>query len=586
MHQNAVATEVFSHASFKWRQSNGLLWVCLSFFLVATTIAREYVVHYPDERHYTDGALQMLKTGDLLTPCQADGTPRFRKPIVAYWLVTVGFSVMQISPLAARFSSIVFGVATILVSYATAKDIWKRRDVAVLVAQIVACHPLVMLSATRSLPDMPLCFFVSLALWGFLRIHVHGNFTASSYWLAYVGTGCAVATKGIPVLTLLAYFLLVYVLHTSHGRELRRLIHFPSTAIGICVAGWWYLAMFLLHGTEAWRAFWRDQVSDRVVGVITQPLQNAAEASLTLFATGLPWLIPLIMCGTSSGAANTAAHDQTSRGTKFLIGWCLFYFCITSFITEYSHRYLLLIAPSSSLLVGYWLTNRSEIHLRNWMLGLSSGAAGVVVLLSVASVTIACQLGSQAGALGSLLAIGFVFVVIWCASRSRQWIHRAQGLGVTLHVACAMLCLVASYFALPDQGAQIAAELTHLRRYGNEGFVIWCKPALASKIRLNSQGKIDFRHVDAAEECPKPAIGERLITSTPGQVLAEHPVTLSTGYRSLKPVPFMLHLLSGQLKEYLAANEEHFCLHDLNGVDGQHAVARHMESVGPQTLIR
>ncbi|MDA0659655.1 MAG: phospholipid carrier-dependent glycosyltransferase [Planctomycetota bacterium] len=582
--------ETISHERFGWPAGKRLLLICVFFLLATVTIAREYVVHYPDERHYTDGALEMLRTGDLLTPCQADGTPRFRKPVVAYWLVVWGFSVLDVSPFSARFSSIVFGLATILVSYATAKDIWRRSDVAILVAQIVACNPLVVLSATRSLPDMPLCFFVSLAVWGFLRIHVHRNFAATSFWLAYVGTGGAVATKGLPVLTLLAYFLIVYLWQATRISDLRRLLHFPSLIVGVCVAGWWYLAMFLFHGVEAWEIFWRDQVGDRLVTVMAQPLQNGVEGLLTLFVTGIPWLIPLMVCGPVKMIGSISDRDQQFGGAKYLVGWCLFYWFLTSFVTEYSHRYLLITAPSSCLLIGCWLANRSEIQLQKWMLLLSSVAAVVVLLLGITSITVAWQLRNQAGAVASLLTIGLMFAAIGCTLPKRDWIYRAQGLGMTLNAALAMLCVIASYFALPDQGAQIANQLIHLQSTRSERFVIWCKPALASKIRLNTRGKVDFRHVDAAESCPLPAKGERLISSSasqpPGQAVDEKFITLSTGYRSLKPVPFVSHLLSGNLRGYLGANQEHFCLYDFDGTEGGPVIARQSDSIEPPTSIR
>src|SRR5262245_15975291 len=43
--------------------------------------------YHTDESYYTDAALQMITTGDWITPRTAEGAPRFQKPIVTYWVV-------------------------------------------------------------------------------------------------------------------------------------------------------------------------------------------------------------------------------------------------------------------------------------------------------------------------------------------------------------------------------------------------------------------------------------------------------------------------------------------------------------------
>jgi len=42
--------------------------IILLFLLVSVLWAATLVVHYPDERHYSDGAWLMLDGGDWLTP--------------------------------------------------------------------------------------------------------------------------------------------------------------------------------------------------------------------------------------------------------------------------------------------------------------------------------------------------------------------------------------------------------------------------------------------------------------------------------------------------------------------------------------
>jgi len=72
----------------------------------------------------------MRESGDWLTPRYADGTARFRKPIVAYWMVLAGFSAFEVSPMCGRLAALLCGLTTVLVVYAMTWDVWRRKDLA------------------------------------------------------------------------------------------------------------------------------------------------------------------------------------------------------------------------------------------------------------------------------------------------------------------------------------------------------------------------------------------------------------------------------------------------------------------------
>ena len=91
-------------ASFALSRASTLpvLPVTLALLLALLPFAAYFVTFHPDERHYTDGALQMMQHGDYLTPRTADGTLRFNKPVATYWLVAAGYQALGVSPLAGR----------------------------------------------------------------------------------------------------------------------------------------------------------------------------------------------------------------------------------------------------------------------------------------------------------------------------------------------------------------------------------------------------------------------------------------------------------------------------------------------------
>src|SRR5438445_11707933 len=61
----------------------------------------------------------MVQSGDWLTPT-LNGTPRFAKPILIYWLIACSYLVFGLSEFAARLPSARFGTLLVLMQYAFA----------------------------------------------------------------------------------------------------------------------------------------------------------------------------------------------------------------------------------------------------------------------------------------------------------------------------------------------------------------------------------------------------------------------------------------------------------------------------------
>src|SRR5437867_3418181 len=54
------------------------------FFAALVPTLRDLSRYHGDERYYTDAAITMIQSGDYLTPRYADGTERFKKPLLTY----------------------------------------------------------------------------------------------------------------------------------------------------------------------------------------------------------------------------------------------------------------------------------------------------------------------------------------------------------------------------------------------------------------------------------------------------------------------------------------------------------------------
>ena len=179
-------------------------WVVMAAFLALVgPFALSFHMHYPDEMYYSDAALKMLQNGDYLTTYLGSGELRFKKPILSYWAVLAGYKIFGITPLASRFFFWIAGAATVGLTYAAAKVALANTKTAGLAALIVASHPILIFSATRSIPDVLLAMTMTLAGLGFAGYLRFGNTTPKKYaWFLYLGLALAFEAKGLPAFAL------------------------------------------------------------------------------------------------------------------------------------------------------------------------------------------------------------------------------------------------------------------------------------------------------------------------------------------------------------------------------------------------
>src|SRR5437899_12313401 len=72
-----------------------------------------------DEGSNAEAAREMVESGDWLTPT-LNGTPRFAKPILIYWLIACSYLVFGESEFTARLPSALFGTLLVLMQSACA----------------------------------------------------------------------------------------------------------------------------------------------------------------------------------------------------------------------------------------------------------------------------------------------------------------------------------------------------------------------------------------------------------------------------------------------------------------------------------
>ena len=153
-----------------------------------------------DEAYYAEASREMIESGDWITP-RFNYDVRFEKPILFYWMVAATYAVAGVSEGAARFWAAMSGVGLVMVAYATGRR-WIDDDAGFLGGAITATSFAAAAMARQSLPDLPLAFFVTLAVWAGVRgpgaPQAPPGRWSPRRWLLLSSAACALAalTKG------------------------------------------------------------------------------------------------------------------------------------------------------------------------------------------------------------------------------------------------------------------------------------------------------------------------------------------------------------------------------------------------------
>ena len=119
-----------------------------------------------DEAFYAEAAREMVEGGDWITP-HYNGQYRFEKPVLYYWSVALGYLVVGVSELAARFPSAVAGLVLAIATYASARR-WYDEATGLLAGVIIATSFGYVAVARQALPDLMLACFITLGTWAAL----------------------------------------------------------------------------------------------------------------------------------------------------------------------------------------------------------------------------------------------------------------------------------------------------------------------------------------------------------------------------------------------------------------------------------
>lgn len=434
---------------------------------------------HADEHLYTDAAIGMVEQGDLATPRAADGTPRFHKPLLTYWVLAASFRLLGVGLVASRLP---FLLAAVLLAWLTwrAALVWSPDPATALLALVILlAHPETTQLATRATPDVLLCLFLTGCLLGISRLAVEDRPSPDAARWVWLGTGLAVATKGLPGLLALLYggaFL-------ATRRRLRELLRPGAVTLGAAMAAAGLAPPWLAHGGAAVSGLYADQLATRAVArSAAWVLRNAVRQLGSVAVELLPWTVLLA----ASGRALARAFRGCTAPVLFGLGWTGLLLVVSAIPAFTRPRYtapaLPALAVACAMLFG--------------ALGRAPGSAARLRLLTHGVLLLVALGGLVLALAGSRIATAWVVagtlvaVAAALALRAARDVAPLIALGVVVMLASGVVQVLVRPMVSESPAPALVACLTALGPEGGGTVLVGKVGSLASDLRLASGGRL------------------------------------------------------------------------------------------------
>ena len=347
-----------------------LIWIGLIALTLALLFQGNRGLWGPDEGRFSNVALQMLESGDWLTPHRHPEHVEINKLPMTYWAVASSVSLFGREEWALRLPSALAFAGTVLLSYLLSRRLLTRRPW--LPAVLYMTNMVPFFAANLLTADSLMCFFQTLSVYGYVLMWQSESPKIARRFrcLLWVGLALAFLTKGIPALLPL-FALLVY----------RRIsgLRFPVSIIGYDGP-----LLFLLI-TLPWFLFlaWSNDVPLALLwGSYTrlQPEINSGSWFTALWVYApvllsflLPWGLIAALLAATQYRASVASYFQRLKWERFrqihqesvfLLSWIFIPVLVLLLFRSKLWLYALPILVPVSIALGRALQN---IKLKPWM---------------------------------------------------------------------------------------------------------------------------------------------------------------------------------------------------------------------------
>ncbi|HTU02901.1 MAG TPA: glycosyltransferase family 39 protein [Candidatus Sulfotelmatobacter sp.] len=304
-----------------------------------------------DEPAYAQAAREMLRSGDWITP-HFNGQPRFDKPILFYWLITLSYSILGVSEFAVRLWSALAATGVTLVlawsarrSFGPPADLWA--------GLAFSTSLLTAVLARAAVTDMLLTLFVTAAILAGLEALQAPDGGRAWARLAWVASALAVLVKGpigllIPGAAIIPALWLLRELRSG----LRRLVPWEGPVLFAAVAFPWYALVLAANGWAFVQGFAIKHHLTRYVGTVSSHAGPLWFYFPVLLIGFFPWsaFVPLGVWRAWRAIRAKRSPTPTSRLLAICLSWVATVFLFFSLAGTKLPSYLFPAFPALALL--------------------------------------------------------------------------------------------------------------------------------------------------------------------------------------------------------------------------------------------
>jgi 4-amino-4-deoxy-L-arabinose transferase-like glycosyltransferase len=325
-------------------------WILIYLVLFGFTLNNS-MPYQGDESFYIGAGINMVKTQNYFLPVYS-GKFRFQKPLLPYWLTVLGYKTFGINLWSGRLPFLLFSGALLVLLYRFARLISPDPQYAGLNVVLLSSSLLFLQAARISMTDMLFAFFTTLALYAFYRALDAPAYITRYYGLAYAAMGLAFASKGflgvVPALAMFGYVL--WVKPQQHKKYILMLFNPLYLALIVIPALAWYGYLFINHHDELLCQLHKETASS-----ITSGFPPIGKNILFYGQIMCTYYLPF-----TALAAYLVIKKKIALPRRFIlmmlsIGITFFILLVIIIIKRPKDRYLLVIWPTITIIVGYVL---------------------------------------------------------------------------------------------------------------------------------------------------------------------------------------------------------------------------------------
>ena len=322
-----------------------------------------------DETRYVSMAKEMLERKSWYT-LYFNNNYFFEKPPLYFWVIALSFKIFgSISEFTARFFISLIALFGVYATYLFVKKAVSNR-LAIISSAIFSTSLFYLLLSHVAMLDIILTVFIMCSIFsGYVTLFVKDKNKKYFWWLAYLFSGLAVMTKGIPGVAIPAMSLFFGFLALGKAKELFKPLHIiPGVIIFFAIILPWHWLMLKMHGS----LFLKEYIIKHHIArfVNSQDLGRKQPFWFyipILFAAIFPWSFVLISYilksfkGFAKKVKRRFKHNFFIERSNFdiitILMWAYIFvtFFFYSFASTKLPTYMLpIIAPFAILLGGYW----------------------------------------------------------------------------------------------------------------------------------------------------------------------------------------------------------------------------------------